>query len=126
MRWEGITKKSVLQLPMNTPAVYFFQSSKGEILYVGKSKDIRRRMYDYITRAKRVDEERIRNMKSWCFEHETRLHVDVQTIALLEAKYIWNKKPLFNKNRAIPGELFADTIGLSDDELDFQIEHLWD
>jgi DNA polymerase-3 subunit epsilon len=86
---------AIAALP-NHPGVYLMRNERGDLLYVGKARDLRRRVASYFNgglglRAKVID------LINHVRQIETRLTPDSLAAALLEAKLIRELKPPYNR-----------------------------
>lgn len=88
-------RKSQSILPGNlptAPGVYFFRDSEGEVIYVGKAKNIRKRVRSHFSSTLKFEVELCAQTQIVDFEETGN-----ETIALLlEANYINDLKPTFN------------------------------
>lgn len=81
------------QMP-SCPGCYFFKDKEGDLLYIGKAKDLKKRVSSYFNRPPDSGKtaELVRRVKSVEF-----MVVDTETEALLlEARLIRQHRPLFN------------------------------
>ena len=76
------------------PGIYFFKGTRGKILYIGKAKNLRNRIFQYIrmTDGRRMVERLLRESKTLDFTI-TQTEKDA---LILEAKQISEHKPKFN------------------------------
>jgi excinuclease ABC subunit C len=92
-RGVSVIERVVATLPL-TPGVYRMLDGKGEALYVGKAKSLRKRVYSY-TQVARLPE-RIRRMVSETAAMEiVTTHTEAEAL-LLEANFIKRLRPRFN------------------------------
>lgn len=88
-----ITKQIIDDLPKKT-GIYYFLNEKAEIIYIGKSKDIKQRVLSHLSnaRSKKATE---------MIERISEIHFEItgsELIALLrESEEIKNHNPVFNK-----------------------------
>ena len=90
-------KEKVRRLP-HSPGVYMFKDQFGEIIYVGKAKDLKKRVSTYFqpSRRFRIDQPKIGAMIELIRDLEIlEVHSDAEAI-LLEGKLIKEYKPRFN------------------------------
>jgi excinuclease ABC subunit C len=85
----------VSQLP-EEPGVYIFKSDKGETIYVGKAKKLRRRVQSYFRKSTWSKNEKVRNIATEAFDLQFILVTSEREALLLEANIIFKEKPKFN------------------------------
>ncbi|OFY54095.1 MAG: hypothetical protein A2X22_11475 [Bacteroidetes bacterium GWF2_49_14] len=92
---EYLTKKVLNKLP-EEPGVYYFWDDKGELIYIGKSKDIRSRIFQHLhnqtTRKAMEMRDRIADI-TW------ELTGNELIALLLESDEIKKHKPLYNRQQ---------------------------
>ncbi len=92
-RLNNSIKEQLSQLP-NEPGVYFFKNKDGDIIYIGKASNLKRRVSSYFNR-KHLDYKTpllVQNIQSLEY-----LQTNSEIEALfLEAEYIKRHKPLYN------------------------------
>lgn len=88
-------KEKLKALPA-TPGIYLMKDSKGSIIYVGKSKNLKARVSSYFHRSKNHSkkvEKLVQHVKDFeIIETDTEFEA-----LLLEAKYIHDLQPLYNR-----------------------------
>ena len=76
------------------PGIYFFRNPKGQILYIGKAKNLRKRIFQYIRMTDG------RRMVSRLLQQSSTLDFTItqseKDALILEAKQIQEHKPKFN------------------------------
>lgn len=88
----GITIELLSELPEST-GVYYMHNSYGEVVYVGKSKNIKKRIIQHFQKVTKKNEDMLRLVKSISYEE-----TGSELIALLlESKEIKGLSPLLNK-----------------------------
>ncbi len=95
-RIERHVAPEVISALPNHPGVYLMRNGRGDLLYIGKARDLRRRVASYFNggiglRAKVID------LINHVWEIETRLTPNALEAALLEAKLIRELKPPYNR-----------------------------
>ncbi|SDM55198.1 excinuclease ABC subunit C [Bacillus sp. OK048] len=95
-----LLKEKVRSLP-STPGVYLMKDSQGLIIYVGKAKNLKRRVQSYFQQSKNHPQKIIKlvhNIKDFDY-----ILTDTEFEAfMLECKLIRERKPLFNKMMKSP------------------------
>lgn len=81
------------QLP-STPGVYLFKDEKGKILYVGKAKDLKKRVSSYFSN-KALDEKTIKLVSQIADLETIQVASEIEAF-LLESALIKKNKPFFN------------------------------
>lgn len=90
-----ILKEKVRNLPL-TPGVYLMKDASGNVIYVGKAKNLKRRVQSYFQKSK-AHPQKIKKMVTNIQDFEV-IHTDTEFEAfMLECKLIKEIKPLFNK-----------------------------
>lgn len=93
MRREEIISK-VRQLP-SAPGVYEFLDRKGEVIYIGKAKDLRKRVSSYFRRGKGL-EKRLLLMLDRVHDLNWRVTANEAEALIVEAALIKTHAPVFN------------------------------
>lgn len=88
-------KEKVKQLP-STPGVYLMKDSQETIIYVGKAKNLKRRVQSYFQKSK-AHPQKIKKMVSNIKDFDFILTDTEFEAFMLECKLIKEHKPLFNK-----------------------------
>ena len=89
----GVIERALLTMPLS-PGVYRMLDPRGEALYVGKARSLKKRVYSY-TQLSRLPE-RLRRMVSETAAMEiVTTHTEAEAL-LLEANFIKRLKPRFN------------------------------
>jgi excinuclease ABC subunit C len=93
----GKIREILRQLP-HRPGVYLMKDRTGEVIYVGKAKDLRKRVSSYFQpgRARQIEHPKIRSMVSMVVDLET---IEVRSEAealLLEGRLIKDYRPRYN------------------------------
>jgi DNA polymerase III subunit epsilon len=91
---QHINEKSVRDLP-DTPGVYFFQGEQGEILYVGKSKNIRTRVMSHFAGDYQTGKEMKMCQETYKIEYEET--AGELGALLLESHLIKSLEPEYNR-----------------------------
>jgi len=93
-------KEKIKQLP-SSPGVYFMKDSQGIIIYVGKSKNLKKRVQSYFYHSKthsRKVEKLVKTLKDFDY-----IQTDTEFEAfMLECQLIKKLKPFFNKQMKNP------------------------
>ncbi|MBC7800603.1 MAG: excinuclease ABC subunit UvrC [Gemmatimonadaceae bacterium] len=93
LKGAAVIERAVVTMPL-TPGVYRMLDARGEALYVGKAKSLKKRVYSY-TQPGRLNE-RLRRMVSETVSMEIMTtHTEAEAL-LLEANLIKRLKPRFN------------------------------
>jgi predicted GIY-YIG superfamily endonuclease len=79
-----------------TPAVYLFKDQKSQVLYVGKAKNIRRRLSDYRNASRRKVHRKMRTLVREASALEVRLQPSEQHALSLENELIQTLRPPYN------------------------------
>jgi len=95
-----LIKDKVKNLP-STPGVYLMKDSRGSIIYVGKAKNLKRRVQSYFQKSKTHPQKVIKLVSN--IQDFDILQTDTEFEAfMLECKLIREIKPLFNKMMKSP------------------------
>jgi predicted GIY-YIG superfamily endonuclease len=78
------------------PAVYLFKDERGEVLYAGKAKDIRRRLHSYRNATRRRAHRKMRTLVREASSLEVRLQPSEREALLLENELIRTLRPRYN------------------------------
>jgi predicted GIY-YIG superfamily endonuclease len=89
------------ELP-TTPAVYLFKDKRGEVLYAGKARNIRRRLKSYRNASRRKVDKKMRTLVREASEIEVRLQESERAALLLENELIRTLRPRHNIDGAYP------------------------
>ncbi|RYF09864.1 MAG: excinuclease ABC subunit UvrC, partial [Deltaproteobacteria bacterium] len=93
MSGVAVIERALLTMPLS-PGVYRMLDAKGDALYVGKARSLKKRVYNYTQLARMP--ERLRRMVSETVSMEiVTTHTEAEAL-LLEANYIKRLKPRFN------------------------------
>ncbi len=79
-----------------TSGVYLFRNDKGEIIYVGKAKNLKRRLSQYRLASKRRNARKMRMIVKKCAGLEFQICADERDALLLENQYILEHRPPLN------------------------------
>lgn len=79
-----------------TPAVYLYRDGAGSVIYVGKAKNIRRRLGDYRNASRRKVHRKMRMLVREASSLEVRLQDSEQQALQVENELIRTLKPTFN------------------------------
>lgn len=90
-----IIKEKVKKLP-STPGIYLMKDSQDTIIYVGKAKNLKRRVQSYFQKSK-AHPQKIKKMISNINDFDFILTDTEFEAFMLECKWIKEIKPLFNK-----------------------------
>jgi excinuclease ABC subunit C len=85
----------VRELPA-APAVYLFKDERGEVLYAGKAKNIRRRLRSYRNATRRKSHRKMRTLVREASSLEVRLQPSEREALLLENQLIRTLRPRYN------------------------------
>ena len=83
------------ELP-NTPGVYLFHDSERNVLYVGKAKNIRRRLSSYRNATRRKKHRKMRTLVRIAASLEVRLQQTERTALAVENELIQELRPPYN------------------------------
>jgi len=89
----------VRELP-ESPAVYLFKDEAGQVLYAGKSKNIRRRLASYRTASRRKAHRKMRSLVREAHSVEVRLQASERDALLTENELIRSLRPRYNVDGA--------------------------
>jgi excinuclease ABC subunit C len=95
-----LIKEKVKSLP-STPGVYLMKDSRGSIIYVGKAKNLKRRVQSYFQKSK-AHPQKIIKLVSNIQDFDIQLTDTEFEAFMLECKLIRGIKPLFNKMMKSP------------------------
>jgi excinuclease ABC subunit C len=93
-------KEKVKNLPLS-PGVYLMKDSHGSIIYVGKAKNLKRRVESYF-RTSKADTEKVKKLKNSIHDFEFLLTDTEFEAFMLECQLIKEIKPFFNKKLKSP------------------------
>lgn len=79
-----------------TPAVYLFKDEADQILYVGKAKNLRRRLRSYRNASRRKVHKKMRDIVRAAASIEVRLQKSERDALIVETELIQSLKPAFN------------------------------
>lgn len=82
------------------PGVYLFHDAEGHVLYVGKAKDLRRRLAGYRNASRRKVHRKMRALVREAASLEVRSHENEKQALLLENELIRKLRPPFNVDGA--------------------------
>ncbi len=83
-----------------SPGVYLFHDKKGEVIYVGKAKSLRRRLRNYRNATAKKAHRKMRRLVKEAFSVEVRPLESEQEALLTENRLIQELKPRFNVDGA--------------------------
>lgn len=89
----------VRELP-ESPAVYLFKDASGQVLYAGKSRNIRRRLASYRTAGRRKAHRKMRSLVREAHSVEVRLQPTERDALLAENELIRSLRPRYNVDGA--------------------------
>ncbi len=89
----------VRELP-ESPAVYLFKDETGQVLYAGKSRNIRRRLGSYRTAGRRKAHRKMRRLVREAHSVEVRLQATERDALLAENELIRSLRPRYNVDGA--------------------------
>ena len=107
----GLDLATIEQLPKET-GVYFFRNSKNEIIYIGKSKNVKTRVLQHLKNSK---SQKSIKMKEEIAEVDFELTGSELIALLIESNSIKNYKPIYNRqlrSNRFPYGLYHYTDGL--------------
>src|SRR5579875_2940660 len=112
-RMERHVRPEVVVALPHQAGVYLMRNERGDVLYVGKARDLKRRVASYFnggagTRGKIVD------LVSHVFSIETRTTRATLEAALLEAKLIRELKPPYNRQLKTAPQAYFICLDLND------------
>jgi len=96
------------ELPQS-PGVYLFKDEAGQVLYVGKAKNLRRRLSDYRNAGRRKAHRKMRTIVRESDSVETRLQASEAEALLVENQLIRELRPRYNVDGAF--EFLYPAIG---------------
>lgn len=96
------------ELPQ-TPGVYLFKNETGEVIYVGKANNLRRRLSNYRSASRRKAHRKMRSIVREADSIEVRHQASEAEALLLENQLIRELRPLFNVDGAF--EFMYPAIG---------------
>jgi len=79
-----------------TPGIYLISNEAGELIYVGKAKNLRRRLSQYRSAKRRKKHQKMRLIMADAFEIRIENCASDLDASLLEAKVIQEKRPKWN------------------------------
>jgi hypothetical protein len=82
------------------PGVYLFKDERGEVLYAGKAKDVRRRLHGYRNATRRKAHRKMRALLREATSLEVRLQPSEREALLLENELIRTLRPRYNVDGA--------------------------
>jgi len=100
-----------------TPAVYLFSDGAGEVLYVGKAKNIRRRLSNYRNAGRRKAHRKMRTIVREAHAVEVRPQASEREALLVENQLIRELRPRYNVDGAFDFLYPAIGVGLHDQRL---------
>ncbi len=98
----GLSRETYESLPMKT-GIYYFKNRKGEIIYVGKAKNIRRRVLGHF--YDRTDKEMRMCRETYSIDHE--LSGSELLALLMESAAIKRHFPLYNRAQKFRGNQYG-------------------
>jgi predicted GIY-YIG superfamily endonuclease len=98
------------ELP-RTPAVYLFKNERGDVLYAGKAKDVRRRLDGYRNATRRKAHRKMRRLVRVASALEVRPVASEREALLLENQLIRTERPPYNVDGAF--SFLYPAIGLT-------------
>jgi predicted GIY-YIG superfamily endonuclease len=104
------------ELP-ESPAVYLFADEEGQVLYVGKAKNVRRRLASYRNASRRKAHRKMRALVREATKLEVRLQASEADALLLENELIRALRPRFNVDGAYDFLYPAIGTGRNGDQL---------
>lgn len=102
----------LLERVPTTPGVYLFRDADGEVLYVGKAKDLRRRLGSYRNATRRKAHRKMRTLVREASTLEFRLEDSEREALLVENQLIRELRPPYNVDGAY--SFLYPSIGLRD------------
>lgn len=85
----------VSELPTE-PAVYLYKDDAGEVIYVGKAKNVRRRLSGYRNASRKKVHRKMREIVKAASTLEVRLQPSEEEALVVEGRLIRRLKPVFN------------------------------
>lgn len=104
------------ELP-EAPAVYLFKDERGEVLYAGKAKNIRRRLQGYRNATRRKAHRKMRALVREASVLEVRLQSSERQALLVENELIRSLRPRYNVEGAYSFLYPAIGLGLRDRQM---------
>ena len=89
-----INKDLIKNVP-NKPGVYLWKDQNGKIIYIGKAKNLKRRMSQYFN-LNMLNSYKTSHMRSQIFSFETIITQSDRSAFILERKLIDEHKPFYN------------------------------
>ena len=90
--------RQIIEEAPNTPAVYLFKDETDTVLYVGKAKNIRRRLQQYRNASRRKVHRKMRNLVREANTLEIRLQDSERSALLVENELIRELRPPYNRD----------------------------
>lgn len=87
--------EKIRNLPTN-PGVYLYKNAEGEVIYVGKAKNLRRRLSQYRNAKRRKKHLKMRSIVSEAARIETQLFSTELEACLAETRLIQDRRPKWN------------------------------
>lgn len=95
-RFDGkFGKNFVAELPTE-PAVYLYKDEAGDVIYVGKAKNVRRRLSNYRNASRKKVHRKMRAIVKAASALEVRLQPSEEDALVLEGELIRSLEPAFN------------------------------
>ena len=95
-RFDAKFGETLISTAPDAPAVYLYRDEAGVVIYVGKSKNIRRRLQNYRNASRRKEHRKMRTLVREAHALEIILQVSERGALLLENKLIQELRPRFN------------------------------
>lgn len=108
------------------PAVYVFKDESGSVLYVGKAKNVRRRLAQYRNASRRKAHRKMRELVRVAHSLEVELQADETAALLQENELIRELRPDYNVDGAFDFLYPAIGTGARDGQLWLCIASRWD
>lgn len=96
------------------PGVYLFRDAEGQVLYVGKAKDLRRRLAGYRNASRRKAHRKMRALVREAASLEVRSHESEKQALLVENELIRTLRPPFNVDGAFA--FLYPALGIGSDD----------
>lgn len=87
--------QSLYHLLSSYPGVYLFENQKGEVIYVGKAKNLKKRVSSYFNNPKKLGEKTRRLVSETAKVKSVKVESEIESL-LLEANLIQKYKPKYN------------------------------